>query len=119
MVAAKEELAWCFVNEGDLTKGRDLLEEVVEVRDRRAEELEGKEDEEAFARARAWWRLGQTEWRIGGTSPSHISGSRLMIRRGKQGTCRELVHGFHASPTYICACLLGPRSVLRFSNSSR
>ena len=72
MVAAKEELAWCFVNEGDLTKGRDLLEEVVEVRDRRASELDGKEDEEALARARAWWRLGQTEWRIGGMSPFYI-----------------------------------------------
>jgi len=119
MVAAKEELAWCFVNEGDLTKGRDLLEEVVEVRDRRAEELEGKEDEEAFARARAWWRLGQTEWRIGGTSYSRILGPLLMSRRGKQGTCRELVYGFHASSAYICACLLGPWSMLRFSNPSR
>jgi len=119
MVAAKEELAWCFVNEGDLTKGRDLLEEVVEVRDRRAEELEGKEDEEAFARARAWWRLGQTEWRIGGPSHSRQVGPMLMSRRGKQGTCRELVYGFHASSTYVCACLLSSRSMLRFSNSSR
>lgn len=69
MVAAKEELGWCFVNEGKLTEGRDLLEEVVETRDAMASELpEGKEDEDAFGRARAWWRLGQTEWKIGGKS---------------------------------------------------
>jgi superkiller protein 3 len=68
MVAAKEELGWCFVNEGDLNKGRDVLEEVMEIRQRRFEELDGKEDEEAFVRAEAWWRLGQTEWKIGGKS---------------------------------------------------
>jgi superkiller protein 3 len=68
MVAAKEELGWCFVNEGDLNKGRDVLEEVMEIRQRRFEELDGKEDEEAFVRAKAWWRLGQTEWKIGGKS---------------------------------------------------
>lgn len=73
MVAAKEELGWCFVNEGKLAEGRDVLEEVVETRDAMASELaEGKEDEDAFARARAWWRLGQTEWRIGGMSSLHI-----------------------------------------------
>ena len=96
MVAAKEELGWCFVNEGDLNKGRDLLEEVVEVRDRRAGELEGKEDEEAFARARAWWRLGQTEWRIGGGSLMSAVRYEAKRRRGKQGTRRKLVHGLHA-----------------------
>ncbi|WWD18361.1 hypothetical protein CI109_102811 [Kwoniella shandongensis] len=63
VVAAKEELAWCLVNEGKLEKGRDLLESVVETRDARAEQ-EGKDDE-AYQRARAWWRLGQTEWMIG------------------------------------------------------
>jgi superkiller protein 3 len=118
MVAAKEELAWCFVNEGDLTKGRDLLEEVVEVRDRRAGELEGKEDAEAFARARAWWRLGQTEWRIGGMSLFQFW-PRLMSRRRKPGTCRKLVHGFHASFTYICPSLFGSRFMLRLGNPAR
>jgi superkiller protein 3 len=74
MVAAKEELGWCFVNEGKLSEGRDILEEVVETRDAMASELpEGKEDEDAFARARAWWRLGQTEWRIGGMPSSALS----------------------------------------------
>ncbi|GMK57364.1 hypothetical protein CspeluHIS016_0401980 [Cutaneotrichosporon spelunceum] len=63
MTAAKEELGWCLVNEGKLTEGRDVLEEVVEVRDTRKEQ-EGKDDE-AFVRARAWWRLGRTEWMIG------------------------------------------------------
>ncbi|WVQ96835.1 hypothetical protein IAU59_003942 [Kwoniella sp. CBS 9459] len=62
-VAAREELGWCLVNEGELQKGRDVLEEVVEVRDARHEK-DGKDDE-ALPRARAWWRLGQTEWTIG------------------------------------------------------
>ncbi|WRT67666.1 uncharacterized protein IL334_004638 [Kwoniella shivajii] len=64
VVSSKEELGWCFVNEGELEKGREVLEEVVEIRDARKEEQEGKDDE-AFARARAWWRLGKTEWMIG------------------------------------------------------
>lgn len=64
MVAAREEVAWCLVNEGKLTEGRDILEEVVEMRDSKWEES-GKEDE-ALPRARAWWRLGKTEWMIGG-----------------------------------------------------
>lgn len=63
MVAAREELGWCLVNEGKLNEGRDVLEEVVEVRDTRKEQ-EGKDDE-ANLRARAWWRLGRTEWMIG------------------------------------------------------
>jgi superkiller protein 3 len=63
MTGAKEELGWCLVNQGKLTEGRDVLEEVVELRDTRKEE-EGKDDE-AFVRARAWWRLGRTEWMIG------------------------------------------------------
>ncbi|OCF43903.1 superkiller protein 3 [Kwoniella heveanensis CBS 569] len=62
-VAAREELGWCLVNEGELEKGRDVLEEVVAVRDAHYEK-DGKDDE-AFPRARAWWRLGQTEWTIG------------------------------------------------------
>lgn len=64
MTAAKEELGWCLVNQGKLTEGRDVLEEVVELRDTRKEQ-EGKDDE-AYPRARAWWRLGRTEWMIGG-----------------------------------------------------
>jgi len=64
MVSAREEVAWCLVNEGKLTDGRSILEEVVEMRDSRWEES-GKEDE-ALPRARAWWRLGKTEWMIGG-----------------------------------------------------
>jgi superkiller protein 3 len=64
MVSAKEEVGWCLVNEGKLEEGRDILEEVVEKRDSRNEA--GASDDEAFARARAWWRLGQTEWMIGG-----------------------------------------------------
>ncbi|WVR06249.1 hypothetical protein IAU60_003279 [Kwoniella sp. DSM 27419] len=63
IVAAREELGWCYVNEGELEKGREVLEEVVEVRDARHEK-DGKDDE-AFARARAWWRLGHTEWTLG------------------------------------------------------
>ena len=66
MVAAREEVAWCLVNEGKLSEGRDILEEVVEMRDSRWEQS-GKEDE-ALPRARAWWRLGKTEWMIGGES---------------------------------------------------
>lgn len=62
-VAAKEEVGWCLVNEGQLDQGRDVLEEVVQLRDERWER-EGKTDE-AYIRARAWYRLGETEWRIG------------------------------------------------------
>ncbi|KAK4687772.1 superkiller protein 3, partial [Tremellales sp. Uapishka_1] len=61
MVNAKEEVGWCLVNEGKLKEGRDVLESVVEARDSTVEER----DEEQFARARAWWRLGRTEWDIG------------------------------------------------------
>lgn len=64
MVAAREEVAWCLVNEGSLEEGRDILEGVVELRDER-KETSGKDDE-PYARARAWWRLGRTEWMIGG-----------------------------------------------------
>ncbi|WVQ65903.1 uncharacterized protein L199_004081 [Kwoniella botswanensis] len=63
VVAAKEELGWCLVNEGELEKGREILEEVVEIRDARKEQ-DGKDDE-AYQRARAWYRLGRTEWMIG------------------------------------------------------
>ena len=66
MVAAREELGWCFVSEGKLEQGREMLEEVVEMRDSRWKQG-GKEDE-ALPRARAWWRLGRTEWMIGGES---------------------------------------------------
>ena len=66
MVAAREELGWCLVSEGKLNEGRDILEEVVGSRDTRWEQT-GNEDE-ALPRARAWWRLGKTEWSIGGTS---------------------------------------------------
>ncbi|WVF69336.1 hypothetical protein IAT40_004112 [Kwoniella sp. CBS 6097] len=62
-VAAQEELGWCLVNEGELEKGRDILEEVVAIRDARFEK--DRKDDEASPRARAWWRLGQTEWTIG------------------------------------------------------
>lgn len=62
MVSAREELGWCLVNEGKLEEGRDVLEHVVEVRDSRKEQ-EDKDDEKR-PRARAWWRLGQTEWKI-------------------------------------------------------
>lgn len=62
---AKEEVGWCLVNEGKLDEGRDVLEEVVEVRDTEKEQY-GKEDPKRdYARARAWWRLGRTEWMIG------------------------------------------------------
>jgi len=66
-VTAKEEVGWCLVNEGKLEPGRDVLEKAVELRDARWEQ-EGKDDE-AMPRARAWWRLGRTEWMIGGESP--------------------------------------------------
>ncbi|WWC88759.1 uncharacterized protein L201_003672 [Kwoniella dendrophila CBS 6074] len=70
VIAAKEELGWCLVNQGELEKGREVLEEVVEVRDARHEQ-EGRDDE-AYPRARAWWRLGRTEWMIGDQeSPQH------------------------------------------------
>ncbi|WVQ72893.1 hypothetical protein IAR50_002454 [Cryptococcus sp. DSM 104548] len=61
-ITAKEEVGWCLVNEGQLEAGRDVLEEVVAVRDGKSErEKEG----EAKERGRAWYRLGQTEWKIG------------------------------------------------------
>lgn len=62
MVAAQEELGWCLVNEGKLEEGRDVLEKVVEIRDTRKEQE--NTDDEKYPRARAWWRLGRTEWMI-------------------------------------------------------
>ena len=70
LVSAKEEVAWCLVNEGKLEDGRQILEEIVELRDARWEET--KKDDKAFPRARAWWRLGRTEWLIGGGPPVGI-----------------------------------------------
>lgn len=69
-VAAREELGWCLVNEGDLQGGRDILEDIVQERDKKWEEGGMKDGEDAVIRARAWWRLGRTEWLIGGESPS-------------------------------------------------
>ncbi|ODN74406.1 hypothetical protein L202_06809 [Cryptococcus amylolentus CBS 6039] len=62
IITAKEEVGWCLVNEGKLEAGRDVLEEVVGIRDGKNER---EKEEEAKERSRAWYRLGQTEWRIG------------------------------------------------------
>ena len=81
-IAAKEEVGWCLVNEDKLEEGRDMLEEVVEMRDGRWEQ-KGKDDE-ALPRARAWWRLGRTEWMIGGKryeTKSHTELTREQTKR--------------------------------------
>lgn len=122
MVAAKEELGWCLVNRGKLQEGREVLEEVVELRDSRKEKLEeGKEDDEAFARARAWWRLGQTEWKIGGESraPSIAEIAILINRCRKQGTRSGLVYGVHASLVDLCTSLFGTRTMLPICLTTR
>ncbi len=108
MVAAKEEVGWCFVNEGQLEQGRDVLEEVVQVRDERWER-EGKTDE-AFARARAWYRLGETEWRIGGESGRDDSSDDS--DDDEQGARRGMVHGVHSGIANIRTRLYGPRNPL-------
>lgn len=60
---SKEEVGWCLVNEGKLEEGRDMLEEVIQVRDTKADK---EKEAEARERGRTWWRLGKTEWMIGG-----------------------------------------------------
>jgi superkiller protein 3 len=67
-VAAREEVAWCLVNEGGLEGGREILEAIVQERDEKWEADGKKEGQDALIRARAWWRLGRTEWLIGGVS---------------------------------------------------
>lgn len=62
---SKEEVGWCLANEGKLEEGRDILEEVIEVRDTKTEK---EKEAEARERGRTWWRLGSTEWMIGGKS---------------------------------------------------
>ncbi|RXK41621.1 hypothetical protein M231_01120 [Tremella mesenterica] len=62
-VAAREEIGWCLVNEDKLSEGRDVLEEVVQLRETRKEQ--DSNDDEAYARARGWYRLGRCEWLIG------------------------------------------------------
>ena len=69
-LAAKEEVGWCWVNEDKLHKGREVLEDVVAIRDTRWEEE--RKDDEAMPRARAWWRLGRTEWMMGGEHDERI-----------------------------------------------
>ncbi|EAL21087.1 hypothetical protein CNBD4630 [Cryptococcus deneoformans B-3501A] len=59
---SKEEVGWCLANEGKLEEGRDILEEVIEVRDTKTEK---EKEAEARERGRTWWRLGRTEWMIG------------------------------------------------------
>lgn len=103
-VSAKEEVGWCLVNENKLVEGRELLEQVVEVRDARKEQ-EGRDDE-AFTRARAWWRLGRTEWMIGGRSAtSHDKWSLIHYGHREPSTRRGLVHGLYPSNAHICTRL--------------
>ncbi|WVO14451.1 hypothetical protein L204_102085 [Cryptococcus depauperatus] len=61
-INTKEEIGWCLVNEGKLEEGREILEEVVETRDSKGEK---EKEEQGKVRARAWFRLGRTEWMIG------------------------------------------------------
>lgn len=120
MVAAREELAWCFVNEGRLEKGREILEEVVEMRDSRWEQS-GKEDE-ALPRARAWYRLGRTEWMIGGkwaTEDYIVPGLTCFCRRRGQTACRRLVHGVHSSSTFIRPCIFVFGNMLHIGQQPR
>ena len=98
-VAAKEELGWCLVNEQKLVEGRDVLEEVVQIRETRAEQ-ENKEDE-AYPRARAWWRLGRCEWLIGGKRKSPSGAELLMSRRREPCPRRRMVHGFMSSAAVL------------------
>lgn len=61
---AKEELAWCHANNGELQKAVSLLKDVISQLD----ELEGRDED----KARCWWRLGKCLWDMGGMSMRHI-----------------------------------------------
>jgi superkiller protein 3 len=102
VVAAREEVGWCLVNEGKLEEGRDILETVVEMRDAR-QEKEGKDDE-AFPRARAWWRLGQTEWMIGGEHKrclcGHSSSAKQTDAESRQHAEDWFMASIRALPTF-------------------
>ena len=120
IVGAKEEIGWCLVNEGKLEKGREVLEEVVELRDTRHEQG-GKEDE-ALARARAWWRLGRAEWMIGGQLPFSnppYGADDPFGRCGKQTTCRRMVHRLHPSLIEFRACIHLSRVFLSRPHTTR
>lgn len=56
---AREERAWCIIQAGRLDEGGAELKEVVQALD----DEEGKEEQ----KARAWWRLGKSFWKSGGT----------------------------------------------------
>lgn len=64
-ISTTEEIGWCIVNEGRLEEGRNVLEEIVMRRVARWERDGSKEGEDAFGRARGWFRLGKTEWMLG------------------------------------------------------
>jgi hypothetical protein len=117
VVAAKEEVGWCLVNEGQLNEGREILEEVVQLRDTKWEES-GKEDE-ALPRARAWWRLGRVEWMIGGELKRTLALDLLIFRRGKQAKRAGMVHGFCKSARVLCPGVLRFGDVLPRSEPSR
>ena len=98
VVAAKEEVGWCLVNEGQLNEGRETLEEVVQLRDTKWEES-GKEDE-ALPRARAWWKLGRVEWMIGGKSGLGVANqahcqTRRARRTHRNGSWRRQERSSH------------------------
>lgn len=63
---AKEEYAWCDVQLGELEKGAEGLQAVIEMI---GDEVEGKEED----KARCWWRLGKAHWEMGGKSSGSSS----------------------------------------------
>lgn len=63
-MSSTEEVGWCLVNEGNLERGRDVLEEVAQRRTNAWIERGEKEGDDALGRARVWYRLGRTEWMI-------------------------------------------------------
>lgn len=67
-LSTTEEIGWCLVNEGKLDEGRDVLEDTAMRKLAKWEERGSKEGDDAFGRARGWYRLGQTEWMINSES---------------------------------------------------
>lgn len=56
---AREEYAWCDVQLGQLEKGAEGLQSVIEMI---GDDVEGKEED----KARCLWRLGKAHWEMGG-----------------------------------------------------
>ncbi len=75
---AREQAAWCQVQEGSLIEGASRLADV-------AAELVDRKDK-AVESARVWWKLGQAEWLQGGDCARTVSRDTVLMERPQATT---------------------------------